>query len=68
MKRSKSVMGILTLAGLLLIFLWTSMPAKTPGSISGLRLQNSPPSTQTAVAQPQARASNLILIEFFAGY
>jgi hypothetical protein len=69
MKRSKSVWGIFVLATLLLILFWTSYSSKSQGgSVSGLHLKDVPPSTQTAVVQPQARASNLILVEFFAGY
>ncbi len=68
MKRSRSVLGVWTLAGLLLVFLWASIPSKTQGNMSSSHLQDSPPSTPTVVALPLARASNLILIEFFAGY
>jgi hypothetical protein len=68
MKRSRSVLGAWILAGLLLAFVWASMQSKTQGTTSGLHIQGSPTSTQTAVAQPLVRASNLILIEFFAGY
>jgi hypothetical protein len=68
MKRSKSAWAVFLLATLLLILFWTSYSSKSEGGRSGMHLKEAPPSTQTAVVQPQARASNLILVEFFAGY
>jgi hypothetical protein len=68
MKRSKSAWGSLMVAALLMFFLWASLPSRSAGGRFGLHLQDGPPATQTTVVQPLARASNLILIEFFAGY
>jgi hypothetical protein len=68
MKRSSSVRAVFLLATLLLILFWTSLSSKPLGGRSSLHLKEAPPPTQTAVVQPQARASNLILVEFFAGY
>jgi hypothetical protein len=68
MKRSKSAWGSLMVAALLVFFLWASLPSRSAGGRFGLHLQDGPPATQTTVVQPLARASNLILVEFFAGY
>jgi hypothetical protein len=70
MKRSKSAIGSFVLAVLLVILLWTSLPSQSKGGKFGLQVQefDSPPVTPTTAAQPVIRASNLILVEFFAGY
>jgi hypothetical protein len=68
MKQSKSAWGSLTVAALLVFFLWASLHFRSAGGRFGLHLKDVPPATQTTVVQPLARASNLILVEFFAGY
>jgi hypothetical protein len=68
MKRSKSAWSSLTVVALLVFFLWVSLPSRSAGGRFGLHLKDVPPATQTAIVLPLAGASNLILVEFFAGY